>query len=1124
VDATGAAFTGAGDGFAVEDRVLHALDFTGLGLVTWSPGNVYVTQASGSIQRGVDAASAGNTVNVAAGAYAENVTVNSPRNLSFNGSTLHSLTLNAGASGSRIGGSVTADTSSGFAFNAPVVLLSSTTLDTSAVNGTVTTGAINGTAAGAQALTINAGSGAVNLGDLGASTRLGATDVTGTISLVGSNYAASSLHFAGPVTLTQTATTLSTTGGGIALDGAIDGTAAGAQALTINAGSESVSLGDLGASTRLGTTDVTGTINLAGSNYAANSLHFAGSITLTHNTVLDTSAVAGAITSDAINGTTAGAQALTINAGSGAVSLGDLGASTRLGATDVAGTINLAGSTYAANSLHFAGPATLTQATTSLNTNGGAVTTGVINGTAAGAQALTINAGSGTVSLGDLGATARLGAMDVTGTINLIGSRYSVNSLHLTGPVNLTQATTTVATNGGNVTFDGAIDGTTAGAQALTINAGSGAVSLGDLGASTRLGATDVTGTISLAGSNYAANSLHFAGPATLTQAATTVATNGGSVTLDGAINGTTAGAQALTINAGSGAVSLGDLGATTRLSATDVTGTISLTGSNYGVNSLHLAGPATLTQAVTTIATNGGSIALDGAINGTAAGAQALTINAGSGAVSLGDLGTPIRLGATDVSGATINLAGSNYAANSLHLTGPMTLTQALTNLHTSDGGGIAVSGDIQNVDFTPHALTLHAGTDGARGDVTLVSGGTQSNPLGALDVAANNFTLTGTLWVAGYRIDGRGAVALSNHTLNATDASVANIITAGGGVTGSTVGSGSIQVNSGGDVTANVTAQGAANVSGANVSGNIVGTDVTVAAQNNASASVSAQGAANVTATNVAGTIAGNNVTVAAQNNASATVTAQGTASITGANVSGSVTGNDVSVSAQNSVNATVAAQGAANVSGADVSGDISGNSVTVAAQGNVNATVSAQNAANISGTGVSGNFSGANVTLAAQDIVNATVTATNTATIDATNTVQATLNAGSAAVHADGSANLSGATSTLTLDAPSGSVSGSFGQITNIGSGLIDVNGRPQVNTTLAANGENNRVIPSESAILGGTAGGAGGVSRLMQIAPMLPGIVPVALSSPTRAADFIMQGRSVEIDLSPRRDEE
>ena len=57
------------DNFEIEDVVEHALDADGLGLVTWVPGNLYVTQSSGSIQRGINNAESGDNVNVGSGIY-----------------------------------------------------------------------------------------------------------------------------------------------------------------------------------------------------------------------------------------------------------------------------------------------------------------------------------------------------------------------------------------------------------------------------------------------------------------------------------------------------------------------------------------------------------------------------------------------------------------------------------------------------------------------------------------------------------------------------------------------------------------------------------------------------------------------------------------------------------------------------------------------------------------------------------------------------------------------------------------------------------------------------------------------------------------------------------------------
>jgi cysteine-rich repeat protein/parallel beta-helix repeat protein len=91
IDATGVSFTQT-DPFAIEDVVLHRLDANAFGggadpsgLVTWVANNVYVTTDSGSIQRGIDAVTAGGTVNVAAGMFTEQVVIDS-KNVTLTGS------------------------------------------------------------------------------------------------------------------------------------------------------------------------------------------------------------------------------------------------------------------------------------------------------------------------------------------------------------------------------------------------------------------------------------------------------------------------------------------------------------------------------------------------------------------------------------------------------------------------------------------------------------------------------------------------------------------------------------------------------------------------------------------------------------------------------------------------------------------------------------------------------------------------------------------------------------------------------------------------------------------------------------------------------------------------------
>ncbi len=89
IDATAATFggvTGAtatlAQNFAIEDKIIHAVDNATLGLVRVEAGNIFVTTSSGSIQRGIDLASTNDIVNVGAGNYLDNLIFNKAVTLS----------------------------------------------------------------------------------------------------------------------------------------------------------------------------------------------------------------------------------------------------------------------------------------------------------------------------------------------------------------------------------------------------------------------------------------------------------------------------------------------------------------------------------------------------------------------------------------------------------------------------------------------------------------------------------------------------------------------------------------------------------------------------------------------------------------------------------------------------------------------------------------------------------------------------------------------------------------------------------------------------------------------------------------------------------------------------------
>lgn len=315
---------------------------------------------------------------------------------------------------------------------------------------------------------------------------------------------------------------------------------------------------------------------------------------------------------------------------------------------------------------------------------------------------------------------------------------------------------------------------------------------------------------------------------------------------------------------------------------------------------------------------------------------------------------------GGSGIAGAvTADGAGGILFNAPVRLLGDTTLATA--------GADITLNGDIQNAGGTARALRLAAGSGSTRGNVHMATGGSESDALGQFDVLAGGFSLADTLWVKGYAIDALRNVTLSGHTLRAQDAAAVNTLNAGGDVSGSTINQGSVQITSGGDITAN---------------------------------------------------IAGNNVTVQALGDLNVVVNAAGSAALAGDTIVASVVAPVVTVQAQ-------------------------------------------------------------------------------------------------------GDAQISGASPNITVDAPSGQVSGSFGQVTNAGGGLVNVNGRPQANQTLSANTENNRVVPGSNT-LADNAVPEGGQPVQVAIADLTPAQAEALLDrvGPDAAGDAVGNGDAVEIDLSPR----
>lgn len=825
----------------------------------WSAANrtrAYVTTAGtagaqgslltpSSLQAGLDAVVTGGTVHIAAGSYNEDVVLNGLRVLDMGAISVSSLIFGAGAAGTNIGTSVTA---TGAIDLASGILLSG---DTALTGNEITLGAIMSR----NALTLTGGTlaiGPASLASLGATgsrittagvTTAGAQSYTGATTLAG-DYSTGGAAFLvdGAATLAGD-TGIATNGGNASL-----GATGGAHSLVVDAGSGSVALGTVDG---LASLSATGTAIATAGAQTSGAQHYAGATSLSGAygtagggfTVDGATALAGATTvatggGNASFGTVSGAQTLSVDAAAGNVGLGAVSGLTALSASGVAidtagaastghqrytGATTLRGSyTTAGGDLTIAGAASLGGAT-NVATNGGDAALGVVTG---GGNALALDAGSGTVSLGAASGLASLnaiGASIATVGVATSGAQSYAGATSLSGAYTtgggafaIDGATTTVnavsvGTAGGHANF-----GSVGGAGGLSVNAGSGNVGLGAvsgvasltaIGANivtagaTTIGAQSYTGATTLGGAYAAGGSFAIDG-ATMLAATTSVTAAGGNIVF-GAI-GAAPGAGGLTIDAGTGSLSLG---------AVDSLASLSATGAAITTAGVSTSGTQHYTGATTFNGTyaSGGSFTVDGAATvagatsvmtegdasfGTITGAGALAIDAGANALALGALD---GLASLSVAAAAITTAGANTSGVQ-HYTGATALNGAYSaSGFTVDGqttlsGDTAITTDDGDVSFGAIGGAKALGIDAGAGDValgaivgiaSLSASGSNIFTAGAATNGAQSYS--GAVTLAGDYSTGGGSFAVDGAT---TALGAVSIVTAGGDATLGAVG----------------------------------------------------------------------------------------------------------------------------------------------------------------------------------------------------------------------------------------------------------------------------------------------------------------------------------------------
>jgi filamentous hemagglutinin family protein len=553
---------------------------------------------------------------------------------------------------------------------------------------------------------------------------IGRTDGTGTVNV-------GTLAFQDPVTIRTSAT------GAIAVNGALTGT-------------------DDASITLSGPTTLSADVITTGQNITFNNATTLGAAGLTVSTG---AAAAGNIL---FNSTLAGAgNGLTATAGSGDITFSDTVSG--LGAL----IANSAGTTAFNNTVQATSLTTDTGGTTTLN---GDVTT-------SGAQTYgdDVRLNSGVTLTTNNSAVSFSGAVDSqAGETNALTISSGAGNATFTGAVGANRALAALTVNStGTTAFDSTVQATS-----LTTDAG---------------GTTTLNGDVTTSGAQVYGDAVQVNGDATL-------ATTNSAVTFDSTVNSQASETNNLTVTTGNGAVAFnaavggaanGELGAlavnstgtTTFAStveadtvATNAGGTTVLNG-NVTTTGTQTYGDNLQLNSGLSLTTTNSDVTVAGTVNSEAGETNALTVNSGSGNVTLtGALGSGVVLGAVTVNSTgatafggtvqaaslTTNAGGTTSLNGNVTTTGAQTYNDDAVTINSgltlnSNNNAIAFAGTIDSQIGETNALTINSGTAGT----TL--GGTIGGitPLGALDITTGQAIALPSLTVSSLTVDADGVIS---------------------------------------------------------------------------------------------------------------------------------------------------------------------------------------------------------------------------------------------------------------------------------------------------------------------------------------------------------------------------
>jgi hypothetical protein len=610
-------------------------------------------------------------------------------------------------------------------------------------------------------------------------------------------------------------------------------------------------------------------------------------ITLTGNVLLSTGAVgAGDITLATVTGTTAGAEDLTLLAGTGNIMAGAIGA-TRLDDLQVTSANNATFNSVTADTFtQLAGTGTTTFNGTQNYTGDFAFTGNALTiNQPLSAVAMTVtNAGLfTTAAAGDITLTGPFlqngaGASSLAGDITTADQNITfMTGITLTGNVLLS----TGAVGAGDITL-ATVTGTTAGVEDLTLLAGTGDILLlGAVGAPVALGQVTASGAAITTASVTTTGDQSYTGTVSVTNSGVLSSTTGNITIIGGEVNQndniTTGGAGMVTVTATGTNITMA-LGATT----TTNTGPINYLADDNVVLGLltSTAGPISVTATTGAITdANGSALNIDGPNVSLVANTAIGTITA-FGVAELDPTPDPDMDpnsngagNAIEIDVDTLTLAQTMAAGSTIHLIQDDNLTLGANSVIVAGGltgqAIIHATGDFNASLAT--AISLTAGDD-----LALISGGTLSIPaagtgfnvgagdlrmIGDTDVVAAGGALTFTSNRLYFRSGGAGGDATldtnvariiahldtNDLTVNeANDIQLNSVTTGAGNITVNTAGVGNIAVGLVDADTSNVTLNSAGNITSvapdgtADVRGSIINLTAAVGGIGNVGAAV--------------------------------------------------------------------------------------------------------------------------------------------------------------------------------------------------------------------------------------------------------------------------------------------